>query len=224
MKTWEMFWFGVYPYICLTIMLLGLAFRYVYAPYTWNSRSTAIMEKRWLLLGAPLFHVGVLLALFGHIAGLLLPDAAWAFLLGSSDLHDTIAQFVGRFIVVFMLVGLGVLLARKMVFARVRAASNLIDYIIICLLFVNIYTGLLQVFVFRAPMFELLGPWLRGVLSFSPDPSFATAGPAFMQVHIVSAFTIFALLPFSRLVHILSAPVTYAVRPLIVLRKRFAGL
>lgn len=219
-----MFWFGFYPYICLTVMVLGLVFRYTKAPETWNSRSSEIMEKRWLRLGAPLFHVGVILAFFGHIAGLLIPDAAWAFLLGSADIHADIALFLGKFVAVFMLVGLGILLVRKIVFARVRAASVLMDYVIIGFIFVNIFTGIQQVFFLEAPMASLYGPWLRSLLTFQPDPSLPGAGPLFMQVHVVSAFTIFALIPFTRLVHFFSAPVTYAIRPLVVLKRRHAGL
>ena len=224
MQYWLMFWFGYYPYICLAVMILGLFFRYTKAPETWNSRSSEIMEKRWLRFGSPLFHIGILLAFMGHIAGLLFPDAVWDFLLGSVDVHDAIALFLGKFVAIFMLVGLGILLLRKIVFARVRAVSSLVDYLVIGLIFINIFTGIQQVFFLEAPIFDIFGPWLRGLLIFRPDPTYPDAGPAFMQLHVVSAFTIFALIPFSRLVHFLSVPVTYALRPLVVLKRRYAGL
>lgn len=220
----ENFWFAYYPYICLTVMLVGIAFRYRYVPGRWNSRSSILMEKHWLGVGAPLFHCGVLLALMGHLAGLLLPDGVWEFLLGSTDRHDAIALFVGKFVAVFMAVGLGILLLRKLVYPKVRAVSVPTDYLVVLLIFVNIATGIQQVFFLEAPMFMLYGPWLRGILTFTPDPSFATSGPLFMQVHVVSAFTIFALIPYTRLAHFLSAPFTYAVRRLIVFKARYAGL
>ena len=220
----DTFLFAYYPYICLTVMVTGILFRYRDAPETWNSHSTALLEKRWLDIGAPLFHCGVLLALMGHLAGLLLPDGFWEAVLGSTDRHDAIALFAGKFVAVFMAVGLGILLLRKVAFPRVRAVSRFTDYLVVFLIFVNITTGIEQVFFLEAPMFMLYGPWLRGILSFSPDPSFASSGPLFMQVHVVSAFTIFALIPYTRLVHFLSAPFTYAVRRLIVMRARYAGL
>lgn len=221
---WLNFFFVYYPYICLTVMLSGLCFRYLGAPGGWNSRSTELLEKKLLRLGAPLFHCGVILALVGHVAGLLLPGSFWDWALGSADLHDSIAMFVGRFLVVFMLVGLGVLLARRLFFARVRAASEVSDYVIVLLLFVNVFTGLYTLYYLDIPLFFPMGTWLRGLLSFQPDPVYMTSVPPYMQLHVISAFTIFALVPFSRLVHILSAPLTYALRPLIVFRRRWAGL
>jgi len=224
MQGWLTFWFAYYPYICLTVMVFGIIGRYLYAPESWNSHSTEIMEKRWLRIGAPLFHVGVLLALAGHLAGLLFPDVVWEKLLGSSQRHDDIAMFVGKFVAIFMLVGLVILVARKFVFQRVMKVAPLSDYLIALLFFINIVTGMYQVFILEAPMFDLMGPWLRGLLTFQPDPSYMDAGPFFMKVHVVSAFTLFALIPFSRLVHFFSLPFTYAVRPYIVYRKRETGM
>ena len=225
MEGWlQTFCFAYYPYICISMLLAGLVFRHVYLPGTWNSQASVIMEKKWLRIGAPLFHTGVLLTLAGHIFGLLLPDTFWEKVLGSSALHDSIALFVGKFLVIFMLVGLTIVTVRRLIFARVRTTSKTVDYVVVALLFVNIFTGLNQVFFLQAPMFELLGPWLRGLIIFQPDPSFVGMAPLFMQIHILSAFTIFALIPFSRLVHLLSFPATYLIRPLIVFRRRYSGL
>lgn len=219
MQGWLNFWFAYYPYIALSIMVAGLCFRYLNAPETWNAHSTQLMEKKLLRIASPLFHAGVLLAIGGHVAGLLVPEAFWAFVLRSGHAHDTIALFAGKFVVVFMLVGLGLLVARRLTNPRVKAASKRMDYVIAGVLGVSILTGFIQIYISHAAVFELIGPWLRGLLLLNPDPSLMEEVPFFMQLHVVAGFLLFALIPFSRLVHILSVPLTYAVRPFVVFRK-----
>ena len=69
------FFFAYYPYICITLLLAGLAFRYVTDPGDWNARSSEIFEKTWLRRGSIIFHYAIILSFFGHIVGLLTPDS-----------------------------------------------------------------------------------------------------------------------------------------------------
>lgn len=222
MNGWLIFWFASFPYVCLSIMAAGLCFRYLNAPETWNSHSTVLMETRMLRLASPLFHAGAILAVGGHAIGLLVPEGVWVFLLGSADAHDVIALFAGKFIAVFMLVGLGVLVARKLLNDRVKASSESMDLVVSAVMGICIITGLYQVYIGQAPLFLAVGPWLRGLLILQPDPTLLGMIPLYMQIHVIAAFLLFALLPFSRLVHIFSAPFTYALRPFLVYRKHHA--
>lgn len=219
MHGWLNFWFAYFPYICLSVMVAGICFRYLNVPGSWNAQSTELMEKRLLRVGSPLFHAGVLLAVGGHAAGLLVPEGVWTFILGSSEAHDAMALFAGKFVAAFMLLGLGILVARRLSNARVKAASNSMDHIVAAVIAINILTGCYQVYVAHTRLFSFTGPWLRGLLVFNPDPLLMAEAPLFMQVHVIAGFLLFALIPFSRLVHLFSVPLTYAVRPFIVFRK-----
>ena len=219
MHGWLNFWFAYFPYICLSVMVAGICFRYVSTPENWNSHSTELMEKKLLRVGSPLFHAGVLLAVGGHAAGLLVPEGVWEFVLGSAKAHDVMALFVGKFVAAFMLIGLGVLVARRLSNERVKAASSGMDHVISGVIAINILTGCYQVFVSHTPLFSAMGPWLRGLLAFNPDPLLMADVPLFMQLHVIAGFLFFALIPFSRMVHIFSVPVTYAIRPLVIFRK-----
>lgn len=122
-----------------------------------------------------------------------------------------------------MLLGLGVLIARRLSSARVKASSGRMDYIISAVIAVNILTGSYQVFVSHTPLFSVMGPWLRGLLLFNPNPLLMAEVPLFMQAHVIAGFLLFALIPFSRMVHVFSVPVTYVIRPLVIFRKHNMG-
>ena len=67
------FLFGTFPYIALTILILGSVARYERDPMTWKSSSSQLLRRRMLMWGSVLFHVGVLVVFFGHLFGLLIP-------------------------------------------------------------------------------------------------------------------------------------------------------
>ena len=98
------------------------------------------------------------------------------------------------------------------------------DMLVVVLILINGCTGFYQAYVAHFPVFVTVGPWLRSLVVFRPDVVLMETVPLFLQIHVVSAFTLFALIPFSRLVHIFSVPVTYALRPFQIYRRRYAGL
>lgn len=218
------FSYVVYPYICLAVLLCGLMLRYIYAPGQWNARSSQLLEQPLLRVGAPLFHAGILLSFGGHIVGLVLPDAVLHFFGISTHLHTLVATMAGKFIAPVVLMGLALLLFRRLSNARVAASSTTADVVILLLIGINACTGFYQAFVAHYPVFTSVGPWLRTVLSLAPAPGLMIHVPDFLQLHIMSGFTIFALLPFTRLVHIFSAPLTWLLFPKTVYRKRWGNL
>ena len=69
--------FGWYPYLCLTVFLLGSLLRFDREQYTWQTGSSQLLRRRQLMWGSNLFHVGILVIFFGHFVGLLTP--IWVF-------------------------------------------------------------------------------------------------------------------------------------------------
>ncbi|MEG2171626.1 MAG: respiratory nitrate reductase subunit gamma [Desulfovibrionaceae bacterium] len=215
------FFFVVYPYICLALLLFGLLLRYVYTQNTWNARSSEIFEKQTLRIGSMLFHLGILFSFGGHILGLVLPPAALQALGLSMPLHMELAGMAGKILAPLVILGLGILLFRRLCNAHVAATTTRTDIVIILLILLNACTY--QSYVAHFPVFSTIGPWLRSVLTFYPAPVYLMSVPLFMQIHIVSGLTIFALLPFSRLVHIFSVPLTYITFPAVLYRKRYGN-
>ena len=66
-----------YPYICLTVFLLGSLIRFDREQYTWRASSSQILRKRQLRWGSNLFHFGILFLLLGHMVGLLTPTSLY---------------------------------------------------------------------------------------------------------------------------------------------------
>lgn len=221
---WINFFFIYYPYICVSFLLSGLVFRYVAAPGDWNARSSEIFEQKALRVGSLMFHYAILFSFLGHVAGLLTPDSLLHLLHVPMELHMKVAVLAGKALAPLVVGGIVILLWRRLANAYVRAVSVPTDIAVLALILLNGVTGLYQAYVAQYPVFATIGPWLRGLVVFHPDVSYMLDVPFFMQVHVVSAFTLFALLPFSRLVHIFSVPVTYAVRPFVVYRRRYGDL
>lgn len=223
MKT-LIFFFVIYPYVCLTFLLCGLALRYIYSQNTWNARSSEIFEKQTLRIGSMLFHAGILFSFGGHIIGIVLPPAVLQAVGLSMQMHVELATAAGKLLAPLVVVGLGILLFRRLANAHVRATTCTTDIAVIVLILINACTGLYQSYVAHFPVFETIGPWLRSVLTLYPAPSYLMVVPPFMLVHIISGFAIFALLPFTRLVHIFSLPLTYLSFPATLYRKRYGGI
>lgn len=219
-----LFLFVVYPYICLSILVCGLLLRYVYAGDTWNARSSEIFERQTLRVGSMIFHVGILLSFGGHIVGLVLPDTALQAVGLNMQLHDELASMMGKLLAPLVIIGLGILLFRRLSNNHVRATTTATDIVIVLLILLNAFTGFYQSYVAHFPVFTTVGPWLRSVLSVYPAPVYMMTVPVFMKIHVISGLTIFALLPFSRLVHIFSAPVSYLTFPMTLYRKRYTTL
>ena len=125
---------------------------------------------------------------------------------------------------------LGAAFLRSSKTGKARSRASAVGYtllfavLVVVLILINGCTGFYQAYVAHFPVFVTVGPWLRSLVVFRPDVVLMETVPLFLQIHVVSAFTLFALIPFSRLVHIFSVPVTYALRPFQIYRRRYAGL
>jgi len=212
------FLFGTFPYIALTILLVGSVARYERDPFTWKSSSSQLLRRKQLIWGSILFHVGVLIILAGHLFGLLLPIELYDAFGVSHTLKQLLAAVGGGIAGVFALLG-GLMLAhRRLTDARVRATSSFADTAIILILIVQLLLGIATVPVSLGHLdgheMAKLMAWANGIVSFDGSAAGYIADVNIIfKTHIVLGLVIFALFPFTRLVHMLSAPVRYLWRP-----------
>lgn len=210
--------FGIYPYIALTVLALGSIIRYDREPYTWRSGSSQLLRRKQLVWGSVLFHVGVLVIFFGHLIGLLTPIAFFDALSISHGAKQLLAIIAGGVAGVMAIVGATLLVHRRLYDARVRAASSTSDTLIIILLWIQLALGLLTITVSLQHLdgHEMVKfmTWAQGIFTFQAGAADNVADASIIfKLHLVLGLTILLLFPFTRLVHMLSAPVRYIWRP-----------
>ncbi|RIK98528.1 MAG: respiratory nitrate reductase subunit gamma [Proteobacteria bacterium] len=220
--------FGWYPYLCLIVFLLGSLLRFDREQYTWKSGSSQLLRRRQLRWGSNLFHVGILVIFVGHAGGLLTP--IWVFdMLGiSHSFKQGMAIVIGGVAGVACFVGIALLAHRRLFDPRIRATSSFGDTAVLLLLWAQLVLGLATIFVSLNHMdgHEMVKfmNWAQGIVLLRPDAAsyVADVHPLF-RAHIVLGMTIFLVFPFTRLVHIWSAPIWYLGRPgYQIVRTRFA--
>jgi nitrate reductase gamma subunit len=209
--------FGWYPYLCLTVFLLGSLARFDREQYTWRSGSSQMLRKRQLAWGSNLFHVGILIIFFGHFVGLLTP--IWVFdALGiSHGFKQMMAIVVGGIAGIACFFGMTLLIHRRLFDSRIRKTSSFGDIAVLLLLYAQLILGLTTILVSLDHLdgHEMVRfmTWAQGILTLQPDvwQLIADAHPVF-KAHLFLGMTIFLVFPFTRLVHVWSAPVWYLGR------------
>ncbi|UOE77880.1 respiratory nitrate reductase subunit gamma [Parageobacillus thermoglucosidasius] len=213
----------ILPYISLTIFISGHIWRYQYDQFGWTSKSSEILEKKQLRLGSLLFHWGILFVFVGHVMGIFIPESVYATLGITEETYHLIALVGGIPAGLAALIGLLILIRRRATVKRVRATSSRGDWIALFFLAVVILTGLsATLFNIDSNGFDYrttIGPWFRSVLAFRPNPAYMEQVPIIFQIHVIAALGIFAVWPFTRLVHIFSLPLRYFNRSYVVYRK-----
>jgi nitrate reductase gamma subunit len=217
----------IVPYLCLTTFVLGHFWRYHYDKFGWTTRSSQLYENRLLRLGSPLFHFGMLGVVGGHVVGLLVPRG-WTAAVGVDDhLYHLVAVVGGLTAGLMALVGMAILIYRRRTVGPVFSATTRMDKLMYAVLGVVIVLGMWN--TIAGSIFSLGGEynyregvsvWYRSFLAFTPDASLMAHAPIGFKLHALAAFSLFALWPFTRLVHVFSAPVGYVTRPYIVYRSR----
>jgi len=215
----------IVPYLCLAVFGVGHFWRYRYDKFGWTTRSSQLYETALLRWGSPLFHFGLLGVIVGHVVGLLVPEA-WTDTLGISEgAYHAVALSGGIVTGAMTVVGLTILIYRRRTVGPVFSATTAMDKVMYALLGLvvllgmwnTILSGLLHVggeYNYR----EGVSLWFRGIFSLHPDPGLMASAPLGFQLHALVASLLFALWPFTRLVHVFSAPVGYVTRPYIVYR------
>ena len=212
--------FLVFPYIALTIFTVGHASRYLTDRYGWNAKSSEFLEKKQLFFGATIFHWGILLTFMGHAGGLLIPQRIFDLVGITGETHSAIAHYTGMVVGSAALVGLALLLFRRISCRRIQLTTSQNDFITLAGLIFVVGAGLYNVLFGHYYVLDTIAPWIRGIVTFSPDPALMKDVPLSYKVHIISALALLAFSPYSRLVHIWSAPVGYFFRSWILFRRK----
>ena len=218
------FLFGIYPYLCLAVLLIGSLIRFDREPYTWKSDSSQMLRKGQLRLGSNLFHYGVIIVILGHFAGFLAPHWAvdWAL---SPTGHQLLAMVVGGIAGLVAIIGLTILLHRRLADPRIRLNSRKWDIAVAMMLWLQLALGLLTVplsaFHMDGALFETLTTYVKGIVTLDGSAASLMIGvPLVYKLHVLLGFTIFLISPFTRMIHIWSGAgaLAYLVRPYQIVR------
>jgi nitrate reductase gamma subunit len=230
MMTVNGFLFGVYPYICLAVFLLGSLLRFDRDQYTWKSDSSQLLRTGLLRWGSNLFHIGILFLFFGHLLGLLTPHAFYGHFI-EVPVKQMLAIYSGGFFGVLCFIGLTMLIYRRVFDPRIRRTSHRTDIAILVILWVQLTVGLITLPFSWAhsdgTVMLILADWAQRILTLRAVDAQVLAGlPWPYLFHLVLGMTIFLLLPFSRLVHVWSgfALIAYVFRPYQLVRARRLNL
>jgi len=209
--------FGIYPYIALAVLVIGSIVRFDREPYTWRSGSSQLLRRRQLVLGSNLFHVGILAIFGGHFVGLLTPVWVWDALHVAHSAKQMLAMVAGGLAGLVTLAGGALLLHRRLFDARIRRNSSFGDTAILIILMAQLVLGLSTIpvsFQHRdgTEMLKFMN-WAQGVFTFRPQVADYVADTQFVfKAHLTLGMTILLVFPFTRLIHMLSAPVWYLNR------------
>ncbi|AHH18795.1 putative respiratory nitrate reductase gamma subunit NarI [Nocardia nova SH22a] len=221
-------WVAV-PYAALAVCVVGLVWRYRYDKFGWTTRSSQLYENRLLRLGSPLFHYGIVFVFLGHVLGLVVPQS-WTEAIGIGEsAYHAVSFSLGVVAGVATVAGLAILIYRRRTVGSVFSATTRNDKIMYVLLGLTLLLGLTATLYgtitghphnYR----DDISPWFRSLFYLDPHPQLMAQAPWGFQLHALSACALFAFWPFSRLVHVFSAPIGYLTRPYLVYRSRDVSL
>lgn len=223
----NLFLFGIYPYICLAVLFLGSLIRFDREPYSWKSDSSQMLRSgRKMSVGNNLFHYGVIVVVLGHFVGFLMPEPIVLWLMSPTQ-HMLLAMIVGGIAGVIAIIGLTMMIHRRLYDRRIQGNSRKWDLSIVLMLWFQLLLGIATVPISAQHMagheFEMLVAYVQSVVLFQAfDGASLLQGMSWVyQLHILLGFTIFLVSPFTRMVHIWSGvgSLAYLVRPYQLVRK-----
>ena len=209
--------FGVYPYIAMAVLVIGSVLRFDREQYTWRTGSSQLLRRKQLMLGSVLFHLGILAIFAGHFVGLLTPIAVWDFLGVSHGFKQMLAIVAGGVAGATCLVGGLLLLHRRLFDPRIRQTSSFGDTAILAILLTQLGLGLATIPLSLGhrdgqEMIKFM-TWAQGIFTLNPaSAGFVADVHWIFKAHLTLGLTIILIFPFTRLVHMLSAPVWYLNR------------
>jgi len=225
MNMGNQFLWVIFPYICMAVFVVGHIYRYRVDQFSWTAKSSEFIEKKQLKIGSMMFHLGVMPVIAGHIVGLGVPKS-WMHAMGVTDhMYHFGAKYIGAIFGFLTLGGMVILTSRRFTHKGVRRLSSVSDRLVNVLLLFIVLMGLYStMFAGKGvePAFDYrstISVWFRDLLILRPDPADMLQVPITFKIHILSGFMIFALWPFTRLVHVWSVPLNYVGRSYILYRK-----
>jgi len=210
----EYIYYVVLPYAAVTLLIVVPIYRFLTNRFSYSSLSSQFLEGKELFYGSVPWHFGILGALFGHLIGLLLPKQVLWF--NSVPIRLYILETTGLVFGLMALIGIVSLIWRRFKTPRIRAVTSKMDVVVLILLLVQVLLGVYTALFYRwgsSWYASSLVPYLYSLFSFQPDLSMIRAMPFIVKSHVIVAYLILLILPFSRLVHMFSIPITYLWRP-----------
>jgi len=217
--------FGIYPYIAIMVLLVASWIRFDREPYTWKADSSQLLDGKNFRIASNLFHIGVIFILMGHFVGLLTPEWIYHHVISSPN-KQLLAMVSGGFFGILCLIGLLMLIKRRLTNPRVRATSKFSDIFILLLLLVQLLLGLSTIVAslehLDGSVMIALADWAQNIVILNPQQaSESIAGvPLVYKLHVFVGLSMIFVFPFTRLVHMISAPIWYLGRRYQVVRER----
>jgi nitrate reductase gamma subunit len=211
---WNNLLFVIFPYMSLVVLIVVSIYRTLYRPFTISSLSSQLLERRKLYWGSISLHYGIILVLLGHLLALLLPKSL--VLWNAVPIRLYLLEITGLALGIWATVGLLVLVWRRLVEKKVMAVTTPMDLIVLALLLLSALTGVLTATIYRFGSYWFTGvftPYLWSILTFQPRPELVAPLPWLIQLHVLNFFLLLLVFPFSRLVHIITYPLGYLLRP-----------
>lgn len=219
--------FGLYPYLAIIICVAVCLIRFDREQYTWKAGSSQLLNGKGMVLASNMFHIGILFILAGHFVGLLTPESVYHHVISTPN-KQLLAMVSGGLFGVLCFAGLSMLLYRRLTDDRVRANSSFSDIAVLVLLFIQLVLGLMTIFVSASHMdgsvMLLLARWAQCIVTLQPmEASAAIANVHVLyKMHVFFGISIVLVFPYTRLVHIISAPIWYLGRSYQIVRQKRA--
>ncbi len=218
MDWFNQFFFGFYPYLCMVAYFLGAWARFDRSQFTWRSQSSRFLRHRFNLWGSNLFHIGIIGLFFGHLFGLLTPPEVYHALGLSTKGKQMLAIGVGAVLAILCFIGATMLIYRRITDSRIHGTGKRTDLFIILFIYVQLIIGMAGIPVsyqnIDGSYMLVMADWSRNILLFQPGSAGLLENvPWIYKIHLIFGMTLFLITPFTRLVHIFSAPIWMLGRP-----------
>ncbi|MFZ5603786.1 MAG: respiratory nitrate reductase subunit gamma [Pseudomonadota bacterium] len=219
--------FGLYPYIAVTVCLVGCWIRFDREQYSWKTGSSQLLRGKNFRIASNLFHVGIIFILMGHVVGLLTPEAIYHHVI-TTQAKQILAMVSGGFFGILCLVGLLMLIQRRMTDPRIRNTGNTSDIALLLLLLAQLVLGLSTIVAstqhLDGSVMVMLANWAQSIVLLQPQQAADAIAPVGVvyKLHVLLGMTLILIVPFTRLVHVISAPVWYLGRRYQIVRQKAA--
>lgn len=211
---WNTLLFVIFPYVALAVAIVVTVYRSIVRPFSISSLSSQLLERRWLFWGSIPFHWGITIILTFHLIAIFIPQSI--VLWNAQPLRLYALEFSGLGLGLWATFGMIVLLLRRVSVARIRAVSTPMDYVVLLLILVSLVTGVTIASYYRWGSYWFTGiftPYILGLLTFHPNAASLAPLPLLIKAHVLNFFLLTLAFSFSRLVHIITWPVAYLMRP-----------
>ena len=217
--TFDQFLYGIFPYICVAVAIVATFWRYFTDKFSYSSLSSQFLENRQLFWGSVAWQYGILVVLAAHLLGFLIPDSIlwW----NSVPVRLYVLEITGFVFGILAVVGLIILIYRRATSSRIRVVTSPMDIALYASLLLQVVTGVWLAMTLRwgsSWYASFAVPYLWSLFELRPNVALVNNLPVIVQIHIINAFVLILLIPFTRLVHLLSFPYKYFFRPHQVVR------